>query len=64
MLLPRQARAAVRVAVPIELDQDIGLGDALKRLTTKLGIQPCTPCQERAATLNRHVVFTRRSSRG
>jgi len=63
MLLPKQAKAAVRVAIPFELDQDVGLGDALKQLTAKVGIEPCAPCQQRAAALNRYVVFTGRSSR-
>lgn len=61
MLLPKQAKAAVRVGLPIEMAEEVGLGDIIKRLTSKVGISPCAPCEQRAATLNRHVVFTGRS---
>ena len=40
-------------------DRDIGLGDALTRATTYLGIRPCGGCKRRAAALNRWVTFTR-----
>ena len=63
MFLPKQAKAAIRVPVPFEIDNDVGLGDAVKRLTSKVGIEPCAPCRERAAALNRHVVFTGRPRR-
>lgn len=33
--------------------QTIGLGDAVKDLTTLAGIPPCTGCEQRAAFLNR-----------
>jgi hypothetical protein len=39
---------------------EVGLGDAIKRATSALGIQPCGGCARRAATLNRWVVFTGR----
>jgi hypothetical protein len=41
-------------------DEEIGLGDAIKRVTYSLGIQPCAGCERRAAALNRWLVFTRR----
>lgn len=40
-------------------DRDIGLGDALTRTTTYLGIRPCGGCKRRAAALNRWITFTR-----
>jgi hypothetical protein len=40
-------------------DEEIGLGDAVKRMTYAMGIKPCGGCAARAATLNRWVVFTR-----
>ena len=40
-------------------DEEIGLGDAVKRVTYAMGIQPCGGCGRRAAALNRWVVFTR-----
>jgi hypothetical protein len=40
-------------------DEDIGLGDAFKRVTYAMGIKPCGGCEQRAAVLNRWVAFTR-----
>ena len=40
-------------------DDEIGLGDVVKRATYAMGIRPCGGCERRAATLNRWVVFTR-----
>ena len=40
-------------------DEDIGLGDAVKRMTFAMGIRPCGGCERRAAVLNRWMVFTR-----
>jgi hypothetical protein len=40
-------------------DEEIGLGDAVKRATYAIGIRPCGGCERRAAALNRWVVFTR-----
>jgi hypothetical protein len=44
-------------------DDDIGLGDAVTRATSALGIKPCGGCRRRAATLNRWLVFSGRGSR-
>ncbi len=43
-------------------DQDVGLGDAIKRTLQALNIakaRPCGRCDKRAAALNRWIVFTR-----
>ena len=40
-------------------DEDVGLGDVIKRATSYLGIKPCGGCEHRAAVLNRWMVFTR-----
>ena len=53
-------------ALPVRLpgfvsDEDIGLGDAIKRVTYAFGIRPCGGCERRAAALNRWFVFTRRA---
>jgi hypothetical protein len=40
-------------------DQEIGLGDVVKRVTYAAGIRPCGGCERRAATLNRWMAFTR-----
>jgi hypothetical protein len=42
-------------------DEDIGLGDAIKRVTYAVGIRPCGGCQRRAAALNRRFVLRGRA---
>jgi len=42
-------------------DEEIGLGDVIKRATSYIGIKPCGGCQRRAAALNRWVIFTGRA---
>jgi hypothetical protein len=55
-------RQPYRVRLPgLVSDKDIGLGDAIKRVTYALGIQPCAGCERRAAALNRWFVFTGRA---
>lgn len=39
-------------------DEDVGLGDVIKRATYALGVKPCGGCQRRAAVLNRWMVFS------
>ena len=40
------------------LEQDVGLGNVVKRVTSTFGIRPCGGCEQRAARLNRWLVFT------
>lgn len=40
-------------------DDEIGLGDAVKRVTSYIGIRSCGGCHRRAEALNRWMVFTR-----
>ena len=40
-------------------EEEIGLGDVIKRVTYAMGIKPCAGCQKRAAALNRRMRFTR-----
>jgi hypothetical protein len=42
-------------------DEEIGLGDVIKRVTYAVGIKPCGGCERRAAVLNRWVSFSGRS---
>lgn len=35
----------------------LGLGDAVALALTAVGVQPCAPCQQRQARLNRLVPF-------
>jgi hypothetical protein len=51
---------AYRVRLPgFVKDEQVGLGDVVKRATYSLGIRPCGGCGQRAAALNRWMVFTR-----
>jgi hypothetical protein len=40
-------------------EEEIGLGDTIKKVTYAMGIKPCAGCEKRAATLNRWMRFTR-----
>jgi hypothetical protein len=40
-------------------DEEIGLGNVVKRATYAMGIRPCGGCERRAAAMNRWMVFTR-----
>lgn len=40
------------------VDDEIGLGEALKKVTTSFGLKPCGGCAQRAATLDRWLVFS------
>jgi hypothetical protein len=50
-----------RVRLPgFLIEEEIGLGDTIKRVTYAMGVkQPCTGCEKRAATLNRWMRFSR-----
>jgi hypothetical protein len=41
-------------------DEDVGLGDVVKRATSIAGIKPCGGCAERASRLNNWMVFSQR----
>jgi len=52
---------AHRVRLPrFIVDEDVGLGDAITKTTSQIGIRPCGGCKQRAAALNRWLVFSRR----
>ena len=54
-----EQRSPTRVRLPGFIsDEDVGLGDAIKRVTYAFGIKPCGGCERRAAALNRWLVFT------
>ena len=55
-----EERQPYRVRLPgFVKDDEVGLGDVIKRATYSVGIRPCGGCGRRAATLNRWVAFTR-----
>jgi hypothetical protein len=56
----RSERQPHRVRLPgFLINEEIGLGDAIKRVTYAMGIKPCGGCKKRAAALNRWARFTR-----
>jgi len=44
-------------------DEDMGLGDVLKQVTSAVGIKRCGGCERRAARLNRLLIFSGRRSK-
>jgi hypothetical protein len=52
-------RAPHRVRLPGFIgDEDIGLGDVIKRATSYFGVRPCGGCEQRRIALNRWMAFT------
>ncbi|MBT2539252.1 hypothetical protein J7E99_00650 [Streptomyces sp. ISL-44] len=43
-------------------DEEIGLGDVVRRATSAVGIKPCGGCTERARRLNDWMVFSPQGS--
>lgn len=57
----KSERRPYRVRLPgFVSDEDVGLGDVIKRATYAVGIKPCGGCKRRAAALNRWMVFSGR----
>ena len=56
-----EARQPYRVRLPgFITDEEVGLGEVIKRATASAGIRPCGGCDRRAAALNRWFVFSGR----
>ena len=56
-----QERQPYRVRLPGFIsDEDVGLGDVIKRATSTVGIRPCGSCEQRAVALNRWLTFSDR----
>lgn len=54
------APPAHRVRLPgFVIEDEIGLGNVVRRATYGMGIKPCSGCEKRAAALNRWMVFSR-----
>jgi hypothetical protein len=50
----------LRVHLPPFLsNEEVGLGDAITRVSYALGMRSCGGCERRAVLLNRWMVFTR-----
>jgi hypothetical protein len=57
--LHERAPFAVRLPGFVSDEKGIGLGDVITRAAYRIGIRPCAGCGQRAATLNKWVVFKR-----
>jgi hypothetical protein len=56
----KSEREPHRVRLPgFLVEEEIGLGDAIKRVTYAMGIKACGGCERRAAALNRWMHLTR-----
>lgn len=58
-----QAEKGVRQPYRVRLpgfitEEEVGLGDVIKRATSSAGLKPCGGCERRAAALNRWLVFS------
>ena len=51
------------VRLPGFIRNEIGLGDAVSKVTTALGVRPCGGCSKRATALNRRVILSGRRVR-
>ena len=59
--LPKQSEGIARYSVRVPgfvTNEDIGLGDVIKRATSAVGFQPCGGCERRAVALNQWLVFS------
>ena len=57
---PRQPHPVRLPGFMMPDEEEVGLGEVIKRATAAVGIRPCSGCQQRAQALNRRVVFRRR----
>jgi hypothetical protein len=49
-----------RVRLPgFLIEEEIGVGDVINRVTYAMGVKPCGGCEKRAAALNRRMHFSR-----
>jgi hypothetical protein len=56
---PRRDHKPFRVRLPGFVgDEEIGLGEVIKRATAAVGLRPCGDCMRRAEALNRRLVVT------
>lgn len=52
----------IRIPIPL-VRRQVGLGQAIKRLTAAVGVRPCGGCGQRARMLDRRVVLAPFKSR-
>ena len=55
--VPSRIPRPIRIPLPA-IQREVGLGQAVKRVTTALGIRPCSSCAQRARALDQRLVFS------
>lgn len=64
MSTSRTSGRARQVRLPgFLVEEEVGLGEVIKKAASWAGIKPCGGCQQRAEALNRRVVLTPRTPR-
>lgn len=59
-----QKHQPYRVRLPgFVTEEEMGLGDVVKRMTYAMGITPCGGCDHRATVLNNWMVFSGRHTK-
>lgn len=57
---PGAAPARHRISVPGLVADEVGLGDLIARVASRVGVSPCDGCRRRAQALNSWVSFSPR----
>ena len=56
----RKERPTHQVRLPgFLIEEELGVGDLIKKATYAMGIKPCPGCEKRATALNRWMTFSR-----
>ena len=56
--IPQRSSHVVRLPGFL-IEDEVGLGDLIKKATYAMGLNPCGGCERRAAALNRWMTFSR-----
>lgn len=59
-VVSKKEQGPKKIQLPISMEEEVGLGDLVKRFTTFVGVKPCGGCQKRAQWLNQRAVFSGR----
>jgi hypothetical protein len=59
-----KSSAHIRMRLPgFVTQEEVGLGDVIKKATSAIGVRPCGGCERRAVALNRWLTFSGRRVR-
>ena len=61
--MKKNGKTALKIQIPGFISEnEIGLGDLIKRATSSVGIKTCGGCDHRASILNNWFVFNSKNS--